>query len=114
MSSNNPWMAMRSLTRDSEVTKRKLAPGTVRRIAGFALPYKCELAIFLALVIVDAVVGVANPLLFRVVIDEVDTNGSGSRSVVIGVALPSPASRSFDARPLPDPALVLGPRSARA
>ena len=97
MSSNNPWMAMRSLTRDSEVTKRKLAPGTVRRIAGFAMPYKFEISIFLALVIVDAVISVAIPLLFRVVIDEVDTNGNGSRSVVIGVALAIAGIAIFDA-----------------
>ncbi len=97
MSSNNPWMAMRSLTRDSEVTKRKLAPGTVRRIAGFATPYKFEISIFLVLVIVDAIISVAIPLLFRVVIDEVDTNGSGSRSVVIGVALAIAGIAIFDA-----------------
>jgi len=97
VSSNNPWMAMRSLTRDSEVTKRKLAPGTVRRIAGFAMPYKFEISIFLALVIVDAVISVAIPLLFRVVIDEVDTNGNGSRSVVIGVALAIAGIAIFDA-----------------
>jgi ATP-binding cassette, subfamily B, bacterial len=96
VSSNNPWMAMRSLTRDSEVTKRKLAPGTVRRIAGFATPYKFEISIFLALVIVDAVISVAIPLLFRVVIDEVDTNGSGRRSVVIGVALAIAGIAIFD------------------
>jgi ATP-binding cassette subfamily B protein len=97
VSSNNPWMAMRSLTRDSEVTKKKLAPGTVRRIAGFATPYKFEITIFLALVIVDAVISVAIPLLFRVVIDEVDTNGNGSRSVVIGVALAIAGIAIFDA-----------------
>ena len=97
MSSQNPWMAMRSLTRDSEVTKRKLARGTVRRIAGFATPYKVEISIFLALVIVDAVISVAIPLLFRVVIDEVDTNGNGSRTVVLGVALAIAGIAIFDA-----------------
>jgi ATP-binding cassette subfamily B protein len=88
---------MRSLTRDSEVTKRKLAPGTVRRIAGFAKPYKFDITIFLALVIVDAVISVAIPLLFRVVIDEVDTDGSRSRGVVVGVALIIAGLAVFDA-----------------
>ena len=97
MSSHNTWMAMRSLTRDSEVTKRKLAPGTVRRIAGFATPYKFEISIFLALVIVDAVISVAIPLLFRVVIDEVDKGGNRSRTVVIGVALAIAGIAIFDA-----------------
>ena len=34
------WHAMRSFTQDSSVTKRKLAPGTVKRIIKFAAPYK--------------------------------------------------------------------------
>ncbi|MGZ4631252.1 MAG: ABC transporter ATP-binding protein [Actinomycetes bacterium] len=83
-------MAMRSLTRDSEVTKKKLAPGTVRRIAGFAAPYKREIAIFLALVVVDAVITVAIPLLFKVIIDRglpSTSNPTGNRTVVIAVAL---------------------------
>jgi ATP-binding cassette subfamily B protein len=97
VSSQNPWQAMHSMTRNRDVTKQKLAPGTVRRIAGFATPYKFEISIFLALVIVDAVISVAIPLLFRVVIDEVDTNGSGRRSVVIGVALAIAGIAIFDA-----------------
>jgi ATP-binding cassette subfamily B protein len=97
VSSHNQWMAMRSLTRDGDVTKRKLAPGTVRRIAGFARPYKLDISIFLGLVIVDAVISIAIPLLFRVVIDDVDTNGSHSRSVVIGVALAIAGISIFDA-----------------
>jgi ATP-binding cassette, subfamily B, bacterial len=97
VSSQNPWQAMHSMTRNRDVTKQKLAPGTVRRIAGFATPYKFEISIFLALVIVDAVISVAIPLLFRVVIDEVDTNGNGNRSVVIGVAMAIAGIAIFDA-----------------
>ena len=97
MSSQNPWQAMHSMTRNREVTKQKLAPGTVRRIAGFATPYKLEISIFLALVIVDAVISIAIPLLFRVVIDEVDKGGNRSRTVVIGVALAIAGISIFDA-----------------
>src|SRR3954454_24968150 len=97
MSSHGPWMAWRSLTRDGEVTKTKLPPGTIKRVAGFAAPYRREIAIFLVLVVVDAVISVAIPLLFRVVIDAVDTNGSHSRTVVIGVALAIAGLAIFDA-----------------
>jgi ATP-binding cassette, subfamily B, bacterial len=84
--SHGPWMAMRSLTRDGEVTKTKLTPGTVRRIVGFAKPYKFEIAVFLALVVVDAVIMVMMPLLFKVIIDK-GVAPPGNRGLVVGVAL---------------------------
>jgi len=62
--------AMRSFTQDRSVTNHKLAPGTFRRILTFARPYKRQLAIFLALILVDALIGAAQPLLFKQIIDE--------------------------------------------
>jgi ATP-binding cassette subfamily B protein len=41
----------------------------MRRIAGFARPYRRALAVFLVLIIVDAVIGAANPLIYRSIID---------------------------------------------
>ncbi|GLW99753.1 ABC transporter ATP-binding protein [Microtetraspora sp. NBRC 16547] len=61
---------MRSLRRDSSVTKERLAPGTVRRIAGYARPFKGQIAGFLAMVVVGALIVVANPLLMKSVIDD--------------------------------------------
>ena len=62
--------AMRSMRRDDSVTSVKIAPGTLKRIAQFAAPYKWILAVFMVLVIVDAAIGAVNPLIFRVIIDE--------------------------------------------
>ncbi|MDQ1709143.1 MAG: ATP-binding cassette, subfamily bacterial, partial [Frankiaceae bacterium] len=62
---------MRSFRPHSEpLGQTKLKPGTVRRIVAFARPYRRELAIFLGIVIVDAVISVATPLLFRSIIDD--------------------------------------------
>jgi ATP-binding cassette subfamily B protein len=83
----NPWAAMRSLTRDGEVAKRKLAPGTIPRIVDFARPYRRQIIVFLVLVVLDALLVVALPLLFKVIVDEVSQGGDGSRSVVVAVAL---------------------------
>ena len=69
--SHSPWAAMRSLTRDGEVVKRKLAPGTIPRIAQFARPYRRQITVFLVLVVLDALLVVALPLLFKVIVDEV-------------------------------------------
>ncbi|MFC4590038.1 ABC transporter ATP-binding protein [Sphaerisporangium corydalis] len=61
---------MRSLRRDSSVTKERLTPGTVPRIARYARPYRRQIAGFLALVVLDAVIVIANPLLLKSIIDQ--------------------------------------------
>ncbi len=60
---------MRSMRRDESVTQQRVAKGTTRRMITFARPYRRILAGFLVLVILDAVVGVVNPLLFRSIIN---------------------------------------------
>ncbi len=60
---------MWSLTKDRSVTKQKLPPGTMRRIVNFARPYRKILSLFLAVIVVDAVIGVWNPLIYRDIID---------------------------------------------
>jgi ATP-binding cassette subfamily B protein len=54
---------------DPSITKQKLKPGTVKRIAGYARPYRLHLAVFLLATSVDAVITVVNPLLLREIID---------------------------------------------
>jgi ATP-binding cassette subfamily B protein len=70
MSMHSGWGAMRSLTRDSAVAQRKLAPGTSRRVIGYAGPYKRHIAVFLALVILDSALVVATPLLLGAIVDK--------------------------------------------
>src|SRR5271165_2622809 len=57
-----------SLMRDRSVTKQKLPKGTMRRIARFAAPYRKILAVFLSVIVVDALIGVWNPLIYRLII----------------------------------------------
>jgi ATP-binding cassette subfamily B protein len=54
---------------DPSVTKQKLKPGTVRRIASYARPYRWYLAIFLLATVIDALITVVNPFLLRDIID---------------------------------------------
>ncbi|WP_116999975.1 ABC transporter ATP-binding protein [Desertimonas flava] len=77
--------ALKSFTLDSSVTAHRLAPGTLRRIGAFARPYRGLIAVFLALVVVDALAGAATPLIYRAIID--DGIVSGRRGVVIGLAV---------------------------
>jgi len=60
---------MWSLMRDRSVTKEKLPPGTLGRIMRFAAPYRKMLGVFLGVIVVDALIGVWNPLIYREIID---------------------------------------------
>ena len=85
MAGHQAWVAIRSYSRDPKVADRKLAPGTWRRILGYARPYRRLITGFLALVVLDAVLVVATPLLFKRIVDDGVT--PGNRTVVVTVAL---------------------------
>src|ERR1019366_4362784 len=59
-----------SFYRDSEVTRQRLKPGTVRRIMSYARPYRRELSLFLCMNALAAVFTVAVPLLMKTIIDQ--------------------------------------------
>ena len=86
---------MRGFRMDPSITKQKLKPGTIRRIAAYARPYRVYLAIFLFATAVDAMITVVNPLLLREIID----HGILARdeAVVIWVAVAVAAVAIFDA-----------------
>jgi ATP-binding cassette subfamily B protein len=88
-------IAMRGFRMDPSITKQKLKPGTVRRIAAYARPYRMHLAVFLLATCVDAVITVVNPLLLRQVID----HGILARNdrVVVLIAVAVGAVAIFDA-----------------
>jgi ATP-binding cassette subfamily B protein len=86
---------MRSFRHDPSVTYQKLKPGTVRRIIGYAKPYKLYLSLFLAATVLDALITVVNPLLLRVIIDQ---GILGHReAIVVGVAAAVAGVAVFDA-----------------
>ncbi len=74
-----------SLMRDRSVTKQKLPKGTMRRIAKFAAPYRKILVVFLCVIVVDALIGVWNPLIYRQIIDQ--GIAKHDNRLIIGLAL---------------------------
>ncbi len=84
-----PWHMLRSYRRDRSVAATKLAPGTVRRIARFARPYRSELGVFLLAVTISALIGVATPVLAGRVINPIASAGGrhGSAAVVVRLAV---------------------------
>lgn len=82
------WQTMRSFRgADADAKKQKLAPGTLRRIAGFARPFRSELVWFLLLTVVASVVAVITPLLAGDVVNEITGSGAGRRTAIIWLAI---------------------------
>jgi ATP-binding cassette subfamily B protein len=86
---------MRSFRQDPSVTQQKLKPGIVRRIAGYAKPYRLWLSLFLIVTILDALITVVNPLLLAAIIDKGILGHD--LAIVIGLASAVAAVAIFDA-----------------
>jgi ATP-binding cassette subfamily B protein len=78
------WHLMSSFRRDPSVTEKRLPPGTVKRIARFAAPYRRQLVAFLGLVVVDAVIGAAIPWIYGDIVREIQRH---SRGAVVALAI---------------------------
>ena len=100
-------MSFRTLTQDQSVKDQKLKPGTVKRIARYALPYKRSLIFFLITVVIDAMLVVSTPLLLKRLVDEGVIPGNSSLvtqlALLVGViavadALVNMIGRWFSAR----------------
>ncbi|MUL43101.1 ABC transporter ATP-binding protein [Streptomonospora sp. PA3] len=79
----------RSLVNDGSARRSSLAPGTVRRIAGYARPHWRAILFFLLTTSVSSGIVVANPLLLKAIIDRgVSEQDTGLVTLLaIGVAL---------------------------
>ncbi|HEX7359456.1 MAG TPA: ABC transporter ATP-binding protein [Bryobacteraceae bacterium] len=77
--------SMRSFGKDASVLKQKVKPGTALRMLKFARPYTWLLALFLLAVVLDAAVGIANPLIYRSIIN----NGilAGNAGLIVRLAI---------------------------
>ncbi|KQR17632.1 ABC transporter ATP-binding protein [Cellulomonas sp. Leaf334] len=75
---------MRSFAKDRTVADHKLTRDTLKRILQFARPYKGKLAVFVALIAVEAAAGAVTPLLFKTLIDDGIT--AGDTQVVLTMA----------------------------
>ena len=79
------WETYRSLTRDGSVKKRGIKTGTINRVLGYAAPLKVDITLLIVVVVIDAFLVVAQPLLFKRIIDE--GISAGNRNVVITTAI---------------------------
>lgn len=87
MSMQTVWQTYQSMTRDRSVQNRKIARSTVRRIFGYARPYRVIVAIFLLTLVVTSLLSVAQPLLFRRIVDDGISVGNASLVTWTAVAI---------------------------
>jgi ATP-binding cassette, subfamily B, bacterial len=80
-----PAGAMRRLNMDPAALNRPVKAGTARRAMGYARPYLGILLLFLVVVVVNASIGIANPLIYREIV-----NGgilTGNTRLIVQLAL---------------------------
>jgi ATP-binding cassette subfamily B protein len=85
MSQMQIWETYRSLTRDGSVKKRGIKNGTINRVLSYATPLKMDITLLIVVVVIDAFLVVAQPLLFKRIIDQ--GISAGNKNVVITTAV---------------------------
>lgn len=87
--------AARASRQKDSVLKQPVRPGTAKRMLRFSRPYAGLLAILMVVIIVDAIVGVANPFVYKDVIN----NGilKGNVPLIIELAVLAGVLGTFDA-----------------
>src|ERR1700712_3908145 len=79
---------LRSYSRTDPLAGRQgLAPGTFRRVVAFAKPHRRSLQWVLVLVMVDSLLVVATPLLFRGIIDNGVAHGDGGLVTMLAMII---------------------------
>jgi ATP-binding cassette subfamily B protein len=84
--SMNSWMMLRSIQQSDKVAQHRLSRGTTKRIVQFARPYRADITVILITVVIDAVIGVATPVLAGRVVNAITGGGSGAAALVIKIA----------------------------
>ena len=87
MSNHSVWMTMRSMSTDREVLKRQLQKGLLRRILGYASPYRGTVVLLLITLMLASLLTVAQPLLFRRIIDDGVTPGNSTVVTVTALVI---------------------------
>lgn len=81
------WSMLRSMRNRDEVSTHRLKRGVARRIVAFAQPYRRDIIVFLATVVLAAIIGVATPVLAGDVINAINRGGSEAGRLVVKLAL---------------------------
>ncbi|MDQ3732853.1 MAG: ABC transporter ATP-binding protein/permease [Actinomycetota bacterium] len=96
MAGVSSWRAMRSFSTDPADQDKDIPAGTWRRVFGYATPYRRDLTIFIILVVLASIAGVATPVLAGDIVNVISSD-SGSTGAVIRLASIIAGLAVFDA-----------------
>ncbi|MEX1210134.1 MAG: ABC transporter ATP-binding protein [Candidatus Nanopelagicales bacterium] len=86
MSGVNPWAIYQSMTRDPAQAKT-VGWAVVRRIFIYARPYRRQVIAFLITLVIASLLTVAQPLVFRQIIDNGISQGNGTLVTVLAIVV---------------------------
>jgi ATP-binding cassette subfamily B protein len=81
------WNMLRAMRREDELRNHKLGRAVAGRVVAFARPYRRDIGIFLVAVVLDAVIGVATPVLAGRVINAITSGLPSADATVVKLAV---------------------------
>ncbi|HWB37642.1 MAG TPA: ABC transporter transmembrane domain-containing protein, partial [Rugosimonospora sp.] len=81
------WSMLRSMRREDELKNHKVSGAVARRVLAFARPYRADISVFLVAVVLDAVIGVATPVLAGRVVNAITSRHPSAGATVVKLAL---------------------------
>src|SRR5256885_4389902 len=81
------WGMLRSMRREDEIRNRKIGRDTAKRVVASARPYRRDIVILLIAVVLDAVIGVASPVLAGSAINTITAHHPGAAGAVVRIAV---------------------------
>jgi ATP-binding cassette subfamily B protein len=87
----SPWAAYQGFTTDKSVNKSILADGTIKRVLTYATEFRGYIGTYLTILIVDSLLVVAQPLLFKRIVDVAIPNKDSRMVTIMALAIAATA-----------------------
>ena len=87
----SPWAAYQGFTTDKSVKKSILADGTIKRVLTYATEFRGYIGTYLTILIVDSLLVVAQPLLFKRIVDVAIPNKDSRMVTIMALAIAATA-----------------------
>jgi ATP-binding cassette subfamily B protein len=81
------YFAMRGFTSDKSVIGQKLGRQTINRIGTYAVEFKPQIFFYLVVLVIQSVIVVAQPLLFKKIVDEAIPAGDSNSVIKIAILI---------------------------
>jgi ATP-binding cassette subfamily B protein len=87
MHGGSPWAAYQGFTNDRSVKQKQLSEGTLRRVFSYATGFKIPIIAYLLLLVADSILVIAQPLLFKRIVDTAIPNSDSRQVTMIALGI---------------------------